>query len=254
MGGTYVKFADPARLPALQRNQAEIAGTRAAHRRRRRGGNEDARSSSTRSLRFARRDHHGGGRSSPRDRRGKTQMLLREISFDTISGAGPNGAIIHYRVPDRKQPQVAAHELYLVDSGAQYQTARPTSRARATGTPTAEMRERYTLVLKGMIAISMLRFPPSVRAADIDAVKAQLALWKTTSISRAAWRLPTPVHEGPQRISKTGTEKAAGMILFQRARLLPARRLWHSHREPDLGHAGRGDPRRSTSPCTVSRR
>ena len=87
-------------------------------------------------------------------------MPLRDVSFDTISGAGPNGAIMHYRVSRGTNRKLEAGELFLLDSGAQYQDGTTDiTRTVAVGQPTDEMRERYTIVLKGMIGISMLRFP-----------------------------------------------------------------------------------------------
>src|SRR5690606_21519755 len=106
------------------------------------------------------------------------QMPLRDISFDTISGSGPNGAIIHYRVNTVTNRTLSAGELYLVDSGAQYDDGTTDiTRTIAIGEPTRGMRERWTLVLKGLIGISLLRFPAGTRGMDIDAV-ARLALWK----------------------------------------------------------------------------
>ena len=109
-------------------------------------------------------------------------------------------------------------ELFLLDSGGQYQDGTTDiTRTVPIGQPTEEMRSRYTLVLKGMIQISMLRFPAGVRGAELDAV-ARLALWKAgvdyahgTGHGVGSY---LSVHEGPQRLSKTGTEKLlAGMIL-----------------------------------------
>ena len=148
----------------------------------------------------------------------ETQMPLREVSFSTIAGAGPNGAIMHYRVSRETNRPLREGELFLLDSGAQYQDGTTdVTRTVPIGTPTEEMRTRYTLVLKGMIGISMLRFPAGVRGADIDAV-ARLALWKSgldyahgTGHGVGSY---LSVHEGPQRIAKTGTEKLLeGMIL-----------------------------------------
>ena len=145
-------------------------------------------------------------------------MPLRDVSFDTISGAGPNGAIIHYRVSRATNRQLRAGELFLLDSGAQYEDGTTDiTRTIAIGAPTDEMRERATIVLKGMIGISMLRFPPGTRGCDIDAV-ARLAHWKAgidyahgTGHGVGSY---LSVHEGPQRIAKTGTEKLIeGMIL-----------------------------------------
>jgi Xaa-Pro aminopeptidase len=218
-GGKVVHLPDPARLPRAVKNAAEIAGTRAAHRR-------DG-AAVSKFLAWLDRQRPGSideiaAAQSLEDFRRKTgeelQMPLRDISFDTISGAGPNGAIIHYRVTTKTSRELGANELYLVDSGAQYQDGTTDiTRTVAIGKPTGEMRERATLVLKGMIGISMLRFPSGTRGADIDAV-ARMALWKAgldyqhgTGHGVGSY---LSVHEGPQRIAKSGTEKLlAGMIL-----------------------------------------
>jgi Xaa-Pro aminopeptidase len=148
----------------------------------------------------------------------ETQMPLRDVSFDTISGAGPNGAIIHYRVSTATNRKLAAGELFLLDSGAQYQDGTTdVTRTIAVGTPTEEMRERYTIVLRGMIAISLLRFPTGTRGSDIDAI-ARRGHWQAgidyahgTGHGIGSF---LSVHEGPQRIARTGTEKLLpGMII-----------------------------------------
>ncbi len=218
-GGEMVEAPDPARLPRATKNARELEGSRAAHRR-------DG-AAVTRFLRWldtqppvsldeiavARRLEEA--RASVGE---AMQMPLRDISFDTISGAGPNGAIIHYRVTTRTNRKLQEGELYLVDSGAQYRDGTTDiTRTVAIGAPTEEMRTHYTLVLKGMIGISLLRFPPGTRGMDIDAV-ARIALWKAgldyahgTGHGVGSY---LSVHEGPQRIAKTGTEKLlAGMIL-----------------------------------------
>jgi Xaa-Pro aminopeptidase len=146
------------------------------------------------------------------------QMPLRDISFDTISGAGPNGAIMHYRVTRATNRKLGRGELYLVDSGGQYNDGTTDiTRTVPIGTPSEEMRERYTIVLKGLIAISLLRFPAGTRGCDIDAF-ARIAHWKAgldfahgTGHGVGSF---LSVHEGPQRIAKTGVQKLLpGMIL-----------------------------------------
>ena len=218
-GGTVVSAPDPARLPRATKNTAEIAGTRAAHRRDGAAVVEflawlDAQAPGT-------VDEIGAVTKLEACRRAAgeaTQMPLRDVSFDTISGAGPNGAIIHYRVSTGSNRRLGADELFLLDSGAQYQDGTTDiTRTVAIGMPTDEMRERATIVLKGMIGISLLRFPAGTRGCDIDAV-ARLAHWKAgidyahgTGHGVGAY---LSVHEGPQRIAKTGTEKLLeGMIL-----------------------------------------
>ena len=218
-GGTVVEATDPARIPRATKNKAEIAGTRATHRRdgaavvkmlawldRQAPGTIDEIATVERLENFRRAVGE------------ETQMPLRDVSFSTISGAGPNGAIMHYRVSRATNRVLGDGELFLIDSGGQYQDGTTDiTRTVPVGTPTGEMRERYTLVLKGMIRISMLRFPPSTRGADIDAV-ARTALWEHgldfahgTGHGVGSY---LSVHEGPQRISKTGTQKLlAGMII-----------------------------------------
>jgi Xaa-Pro aminopeptidase len=125
---------------------------------------------------------------------------------------------MHYRVSRATNRKLGDGELFLLDSGAQYQDGTTDiTRTVPVGQPTEEMRERYTLVLKGVIGISLLRFPAGTRGADIDAI-ARLALWQHgldyahgTGHGVGSY---LAVHEGPQRIAKTGTEKLLeGMIL-----------------------------------------
>ncbi|RWM05123.1 MAG: aminopeptidase P family protein [Mesorhizobium sp.] len=218
-GGTVVLAADPARIPRATKNQAEIAGSRAAHRRdgaavakllcwldRQKPGTLDEIAVVTKLEEVRRQTGE------------ETQMPLRDISFDTISGAGPNGAIMHYRVSRATSRKLESGELFLLDSGGQYQDGTTDiTRTVPIGEPTQEMRERFTLVLKGMIGISMLRFPAGTRGSEIDAV-ARVALWKHgcdfahgTGHGVGSY---LAVHEGPQRIARTGTEKLlAGMMV-----------------------------------------
>lgn len=218
-GGTVVLAADPARIPRATKNQAEIAGSRAAHRRdgaaiakllcwldRQKPGSLDEIAVVTKLEEMRRRTGE------------ETQMPLRDVSFDTISGAGPNGAIMHYRVSRATSRKLESGELFLLDSGGQYQDGTTDiTRTVPIGQPTEEMRERFTLVLKGMIGISTLRFPAGTRGSEIDAV-ARMALWKHgcdfahgTGHGVGSY---LAVHEGPQRIARTGTEKLlAGMML-----------------------------------------
>ncbi|ESW68852.1 X-Pro aminopeptidase [Mesorhizobium sp. LSHC422A00] len=218
-GGAVVLAPDPARIPRATKNQAEIAGSRAAHRRdgaavakllcwleRQKPGTLDEITVVTKLEEVRRQTGE------------ETQMPLRDVSFDTISGSGPNGAIMHYRVSRATNRELAKGELFLLDSGAQYQDGTTDiTRTVPIGQPTEEMRERFTLVLKGMIGISTLRFPAGTRGSEIDAV-ARMALWKHgcdfahgTGHGVGSY---LAVHEGPQRIARTGTEKLlAGMML-----------------------------------------
>jgi Xaa-Pro aminopeptidase len=133
---------------------------------------------------------------------------LRELSFDTISGSGENGAIVHYRVTTATNRTLQPGELFLVDSGGQYiDGTTDVTRTIAIGKPTAEMQQRYTLVLKGHIAIATARFPKGTRGIELDPF-ARRALWLAgldfdhgTGHGVGSY---LSVHEGPQSISKRG--------------------------------------------------
>ena len=143
---------------------------------------------------------------------------LREISFDTISGAGPNGAVVHYRVTHGSNRVVEDGDLLLVDSGGQYvDGTTDITRTVAIGTPTLEQKQCFTRVLQGMIAISLARFPRGVTGRDLDPL-ARAALWRAgldydhgTGHGVGSY---LSVHEGPQRISRhTDVKLQPGMIL-----------------------------------------
>jgi len=143
---------------------------------------------------------------------------LRDISFETICGAGPNGAIVHYRVSEETNRPVTAGELLLVDSGGQYlDGTTDITRTMAIGPVGATERSCYTRVLQGMIAISRVRFPHGVRGSDLDAL-ARTPLWLAgldydhgTGHGVGAY---LSVHEGPQGLSRrASTPLETGMIL-----------------------------------------
>lgn len=218
-GGTVVSMADPARLPRATKNEAELKGGRAAHRR---DGVAMAKFLAWLDDQPAGSLDEIGAVVALEDFRRATgeefQVPLRDISFPSISGSGPNGAIIHYRVTKQTNRRLEDGELFLIDSGAQYEDGTTdVTRTVIIGSPTEEMRERYTTVLKGLIDISLLRFPAGTRGMDIDAI-ARVAHWKAgidyahgTGHGVGSY---LSVHEGPQRIAKTGAEKLLpGMIL-----------------------------------------
>jgi Xaa-Pro aminopeptidase len=134
--------------------------------------------------------------------------LFEEPSFNTISGAGPNGAIVHYRSTPETNIELLPGTLYLVDSGAQYPDGTTdVTRTVAIGEPAEDMRRHYTLVLKGHIAIATARFPAGTRGIDIDGF-ARRALWEAgldyghgTGHGIGSF---LSVHEGPQSISRNG--------------------------------------------------
>ncbi len=218
-GGSVIEGKDPARIPRAIKNKAELDGSRAAHERdgvamvnflswidAQKPGTVDE-ISAARKLEESRAD---AGRDF--------QMPLEDISFDTISGAGPNGAIIHYRVNTDTNRTLEDGELYLVDSGAQYRDGTTDiTRTVPIGSVSPETIKAFTLVLKGVIAITTARFPKGTRGQDIDAL-ARIALWKHgfdyahgTGHGVGSY---LSVHEGPQSISKKGAQELLpGMIL-----------------------------------------
>ena len=196
---------DPCILPKARKNETEIEGARTAHLR---DGVAYARF-----LAWLDREAPGGRLDEIsvarklEEFRAETQAL-KDISFDTISGTGPDGAIVHYRVTEPTNRKLRKGELYLIDSGAQYlDGTTDITRTIAIGRPTAEMRERFTLVLKGHIAIATARFPKGTRGIDLDAF-ARRPLWEKgldfdhgTGHGVGSY---LSVHEGPQSISRRG--------------------------------------------------
>ena len=144
--------------------------------------------------------------------------LHRGPSFETISAAGPNAALPHYRITEQSNRVIDRASLYLVDSGGQYLDATTdVTRTIAVGAPSPEMRRRFTLVLKGHIAIARALFPLGTTGAQLDSFARQ-HLWRAgldfdhgTGHGIGSYLC---VHEGPQRIAKTGTVALKpGMII-----------------------------------------
>jgi Xaa-Pro aminopeptidase len=143
---------------------------------------------------------------------------LKDVSFPTIAGAGPDGAIVHYRVSRKSNRRIAPGELFLIDSGGQYEDGTTDiTRTVAVGAPSSEARERFTLVLKGHIAIARAVFPDGTSGSQLDSFARQF-LWRAgldfdhgTGHGVGSY---LSVHEGPGRISKLGTYPLKrGMIL-----------------------------------------
>lgn len=217
-GAQVIEARDPVVLPKAIKNAAEIAGHKAAQLR-------DGAALS----RFL----HWLSVEAPRG--GLTEMAaaerlhqfrretgeLRDLSFDTISGAGPNGAVVHYRVNEQTNRLIECNSLYLVDSGGQYPDGTTdVTRTVAIGTPTQEMRDRFTRVLKGHIALAQAVFPKGTRGGQLD-VLARQYLWAAgvdyahgTGHGVGSY---LSVHEGPQRIATVSGPAdeplAPGMII-----------------------------------------
>ncbi len=206
---------DPCSLPKACKNETEIAGARAAHQR-------DA-VAMVNFLAWLDAEAPKGGLTeidvvTQLEGFRSGSNALRDISFDTIAGAGPNGAIVHYRVDETTNRTVNPGELLLVDSGGQYDDGTTDiTRTISIGDPTEEHRNCYTQVLRGMIAISVVRFPKGVGGQHLDAL-ARTPLWQAgrdydhgTGHGVGSYLC---VHEGPQSLSRRGqVALAPGMIL-----------------------------------------
>ena len=223
-GAELVEKTDPCLLPKAIKNPAEQAGHRAAQAR-------DG-AALSRFLHWLSVEAPGGGV----DELAAAERLqafreatgsLRDLSFDTISGSGPNGAVVHYRVSEETNRLLDPGSVFLVDSGGQYPdgTTDVTRTVWIAGTdePPAEVKDRFTRVLKGHIALALAVFPKGTKGSQLD-VLARQHLWQGgvdyahgTGHGVGSF---LSVHEGPQRIAKSsgaqgGTEQEllAGMIL-----------------------------------------
>jgi len=215
-GAKILRAADPCLLPKACKNPVEIGGTRAAHKR-------DG-AALTRFLAWLAREAPKGALSeiTASDRLETIRREgehFRDLSFPTISGAGSNGAIVHYRAAPETEKRLEPGTLYLLDSGAQYlDGTTDVTRTLAIGAPMQEMRDRFTRVLKGHIALALARFPKGTTGTQLDAF-ARRALWQKgldydhgTGHGVGSY---LGVHEGPQRISKAPNGQALlpGMIV-----------------------------------------
>ena len=215
VGGKPVRGNDPVTLLKAIKNTTEIAGARTAHKR-------DA-VALARFLAWIERE-------APSEKLTEIDAVealetfrrdtgaLKDVSFPTIAGTGPNGAIVHYRVTRKSNRRIARGDLLLIDSGAQYEDGTTdVTRTIAIGEPTEEMRDRFTRVLRGHIAIARAIFPDGTTGAQLDTLARQY-LWQAgidfehgTGHGVGSY---LSVHEGPARISRLGTSALKrGMIL-----------------------------------------
>ena len=201
-GLRLVPEADPCQLAKARKNPVELDGMRTAHRR-----------DGAALVRFlawlegaAERDLTEIEAAAHLEGLRRQEPLFRGLSFPTISAAGPNGAVVHYRANEATNRRLDAGSLYLVDSGAQYlDGTTDVTRTLAIGAPDGEMRDRFTRVLKGHIAVATARFPKGTTGPQLDTL-ARRMLWQAgldydhgTGHGVGSY---LGVHEGPQRISK----------------------------------------------------
>ncbi|GAA6196333.1 aminopeptidase P family protein [Pseudophaeobacter arcticus] len=214
LGDQLVDAGDPCALPKARKNAAEIAGSAAAHLR-------DG-AAVVELLSWL--DAQPVGSLTEIDVAKRLEELrrrdpaLRDISFETISGTGENGAVMHYRVTEESNSRLQAGQLLVLDSGGQYlDGTTDITRTIAIGTPGAEECAAFTRVLQGMIAMSCLRWPKGLAGRDIEAV-GRMPLWLAGQdfnhgLGHGVGAYLS-VHEGPQRLSRVSTVPLEpGMIL-----------------------------------------
>ena len=210
-GAKIIPVRDPTILPNAVKNAVEIAGQKSAQAR-------DG-AAIARFLRWVETEAPKGEVDELRasdhlEALRRENPELRDLSFDSISGAGPNGAIVHYRSSEKTNRKLEQGTLYLIDSGGQYlDGTTDITRTVAIGEPTQEMRDRFTRVLKGHIAVATAIFPKGTRGTQLDSF-ARRPLWEAgldyahgTGHGVGSF---LSVHEGPQRISPAGSAQAGG--------------------------------------------
>ncbi|MEJ7776871.1 MAG: aminopeptidase P family protein [Sphingomicrobium sp.] len=215
-GSRLIAARDPTILPKAIKNPVEIAGQKSAQQR-------DG-AAIARFLRWIDEEAPGGEideliASDRLEAFRRESAELRDLSFDTISGSGPNGAIVHYKSSEKTNRKLQTGELYLVDSGGQYlDGTTDITRTVPIGEPSEEMRDRFTRVLKGHIAIATALFPKGTRGTQLDSF-ARRPLWEAgldyahgTGHGVGSF---LAVHEGPQRISPVGSSQSGGVEPLQ---------------------------------------
>ena len=216
-GARLIAATDPVLIPKAQKNETELGGIRNCHIR-------DG-SAVSRYLAWIDREVTSGTLYNEAELADKLESFRRELtdihdlSFDTISAAGKNGALCHYNHMNGTPAMLEMNNLYLVDSGGQYSDGTTDiTRTVIIGEPTAEHRKMYTLVLKGHIALARAVFPRGTSGVQLDVLARQF-LWQEgldydhgTGHGVGAF---LSVHEGPQRISKSGPQQELlpGMVV-----------------------------------------
>lgn len=216
-GATIVEADDPCLLPKACKNDVELAGTRAAHAR---DGAALSRFMAWLDDSVASGEEMSEIKASDRLEAFRAEAeTYRDLSFDTIAGSGPNGAIVHYRASGKSDRPIRKGEIFLLDSGGQYlDGTTDVTRTFCLGEADAEVKDRFTRVLKGHIALALAQFPEGTTGSQLDPL-ARAPLWAIgldydhgTGHGVGSY---LNVHEGPQRISKVQNNVALkpGMIV-----------------------------------------
>lgn len=214
LGEKMTDAGDPCALPKACKNPAEIAGAAEAH----------LRDGAAMVEMLAWLDANSPGSLSETqvvthlEQLRRKDNALRDVSFETIAGTGPNGAIMHYRVTEETDSRLEDGHLLVLDSGGQYlDGTTDITRTIAIGEVGTAERNAFTRVLKGMIAMSMLRWPAGLAGRDIECV-ARVPLWLAGQdfnhgVGHGVGAYLN-VHEGPQRLARTShVPLEPGMIL-----------------------------------------
>jgi len=203
VGAKVVHAMDPVSLPKSTKNNAELNGTRAAHIR-------DGAAIANFLHWFSIEAPKGGLDEMAAERKirefREVNNDLLDLSFDTISAAGPNGALCHYKLTPETNLPVKPNSVFLIDSGGQYiDGTTDITRTIAVGDPGDEAKDRFTRVLKGHIALATAKFPKGTTGTELDSF-ARRPLWDAgldydhgTGHGVGVF---LAVHEGPGRISK----------------------------------------------------
>ncbi|MGN6154152.1 MAG: aminopeptidase P family protein [Sphingomicrobium sp.] len=210
-GAKVLPLRDPVVLPKALKNRVEIAGQQAAQTR---DGAVIARFLHWIDQEAPKGDVDELGASDKLEALRRENPELRDLSFDSISGAGPNGAIVHYKSSEKTNRKLETGTLYLIDSGGQYvDGTTDITRTVPIGEPTDEMRDRFTRVLKGHIAVATAVFPKGTRGTQLDSF-ARRPLWDAgldyahgTGHGVGSF---LAVHEGPQRIAPVTSSQSGG--------------------------------------------
>jgi Xaa-Pro aminopeptidase len=216
-GVELLSMDDPTLLPKAKKNSVELDGVRAAHRR----------DGLALSKLLCWLDERAAANKLPDELEvvakleecRKQANSYREPSFATIAGSGPHGAIVHYRADAASNRRLKKGDIFLLDSGGQYPDGTTdVTRTVTIGEPTTIMKDHYSRVLKGHIALATAKFPAGTSGQQLDTLARQY-LWQAgldydhgTGHGVGAYLC---VHEGPARIAKKGSPVAleVGMIL-----------------------------------------
>ena len=216
-GAELVSGTDPVLIPKSQKNQAELTGMKNCHIR-------DG-AALSRFLHWIESEVEAGKLYDEGELSDKLESFrmalpdIQDLSFDTISAAGANGALCHYNHLNGDPAKLTLNNLYLVDSGGQYlDGTTDVTRTVTIGEPSAEHRKMFTLVLKGHIALATATFPKGTGGMQLDVLARQFLWGEGYDYDHGTGHGVgnfLSVHEGPQSIAKTGSKQALlpGMVL-----------------------------------------